>query len=67
MKDDIKTNHSRSEKLSEPSELASTMEIVQQMLLNYLEDVGSLDDLHLFGRWYGSKLFLIVVVTLASM
>lgn len=52
MMDDIKTNHSRSEKSSERSELASTMEIVQQMLLNYLEDVGSSDDLHLFARWF---------------
>lgn len=48
-KDDNKTNHSRSENL--PDESASRMEIVQQMLLNYLQDTGSSDDLHLFARW----------------
>ncbi|XP_021751674.1 sister chromatid cohesion protein SCC2-like isoform X2 [Chenopodium quinoa] len=49
IKDDSKNNHNRSENLSDES--ASKMEIVQQMLLNYLEDMGSSDDLHLFARW----------------
>ncbi|XP_048494464.1 sister chromatid cohesion protein SCC2 isoform X2 [Beta vulgaris subsp. vulgaris] len=49
-KDDSKTNHSRSENLSDES--ASETEIVQQMLLNYLEDTGASDDLHLFARWF---------------
>ncbi|XP_021770923.1 sister chromatid cohesion protein SCC2-like isoform X2 [Chenopodium quinoa] len=49
IKDDSKNNHNRSENL--PDESASKMEIVQQMLLNYLEEMGSSDDLHLFARW----------------
>lgn len=34
------------------SESVPKMEIVQQMLLNYLQDAGSADDLHLFTRWF---------------
>ncbi|KNA11489.1 hypothetical protein SOVF_134510 isoform B [Spinacia oleracea] len=49
LKDDSKKNRNRSE--NSPDECASKMEIVQQMLLNYLEDTGSSDDLHLFARW----------------
>lgn len=51
-KDDCITNRGRSDKSSEPSESASTVEVIQQMLLNYLEDIGSSDDLHLFSRWF---------------
>ncbi|XP_074301970.1 sister chromatid cohesion protein SCC2-like isoform X1 [Silene latifolia] len=45
---DDKTNHVH----SPTTESDSNMEIVQQMLLNYLEDNGSYDDLHLFARWF---------------
>ncbi|KAK9699362.1 hypothetical protein RND81_08G169500 [Saponaria officinalis] len=51
-KDDYKTNHNSSQQSPENSESDSKMEIVQQMLLNYLEDNGSSDDLHLFARWF---------------
>lgn len=38
---------------SEPSEAAdiTKLEIVQQMLLNYLQDTGSAEDVHIFTRW----------------
>ncbi|XP_027357770.1 sister chromatid cohesion protein SCC2 [Abrus precatorius] len=46
-KDDVKKNHNTS-KDSEVSE----HEIIQQLLLNYLQDVTSADDLHLFVCWF---------------
>ncbi|KAM3760976.1 hypothetical protein ACB098_01G233000 [Castanea mollissima] len=50
-KDDGKKNQSRSEKNPEASDPITNAEIIQQLLLNYLEDVGS-DDVHLFVRWF---------------
>lgn len=50
-KDDGKKNQSRSQKNPEASDPITNVEIVQQLLLNYLEDVGS-DDVHLFVRWF---------------
>ncbi|KAK7271858.1 hypothetical protein RJT34_28101 [Clitoria ternatea] len=46
-KDNVKKNRS----LSNNSEIAKH-EIVQQLLLNYLQDVTSADDLHLFICWF---------------
>ncbi|KAL9226081.1 hypothetical protein vseg_001931 [Gypsophila vaccaria] len=48
---DYKTKPNGLPNLFETSESDSKMEVVQQMLLNYLEDNGS-DDLHLFARWF---------------
>ncbi|KAL2898524.1 Sister chromatid cohesion protein SCC2, partial [Bienertia sinuspersici] len=48
LNDGSKGNHSRPEILSDES--TSKMEIIQQMLLNYLEETGSSDDHHLFAR-----------------
>ncbi|XP_065632831.1 sister chromatid cohesion protein SCC2 isoform X2 [Quercus suber] len=50
-KDDGKKNQSRSDKNPEASDPITNAEIIQQLLLNYLEDVGS-DDVHLFVRWF---------------
>ncbi|KAG2715540.1 hypothetical protein I3760_03G083100 [Carya illinoinensis] len=47
-KDGGKKTHNLSEKNPEAPD---TAEIVQQLLLNYLQDVGS-DDVHLFVRWF---------------
>lgn len=38
------------------SDSPTKMEIIQQMLLNYLQDAGSADEVHLFTRWYEIKL-----------
>lgn len=46
-KDDVKKNRNA----SKDSEI-SKHEIVQQLLLNYLQDVTSADDLHLFICWF---------------
>lgn len=51
-KDDEKRNRARSDKNSEASDPITKVEIVQQMLLNYLHDAGSSDDVHLFVRWF---------------
>lgn len=51
-KDDGEKNRSSSEASDPPTK----MEIVQQMLLNYLQDAGSADDVHLFTRWSEIKL-----------
>lgn len=40
------------EKESSRNNGVANLEILQQMLLNYLEDVGSADDLHIFTRWF---------------
>lgn len=50
-KDDVKKNR-RSENASEALNSITKVEIVQQMLLNYLQDAGSADDAHLFVRWF---------------
>ncbi|XP_077223251.1 PHD finger family protein isoform X2 [Tasmannia lanceolata] len=40
------------ESSSEDPDAITTLEIVQQMLLNYLQEAGSSDDVHLFARWF---------------
>ncbi|XWS40976.1 hypothetical protein CRYUN_Cryun17cG0041500 [Craigia yunnanensis] len=49
-KGDENKKHGRS-KRSESSDPITKVEIVQQMLLNYLQDAASTDDVHLFVRW----------------
>ncbi|XP_010259396.1 PREDICTED: nipped-B-like protein isoform X2 [Nelumbo nucifera] len=51
-KDDTQKNELVSERTSEASEMITKVEIVQQMLLNYLYEAGSTDDIHLFARWF---------------
>ncbi|KAJ0043650.1 hypothetical protein Pint_19084 [Pistacia integerrima] len=51
-KDDGKKSQNQSENNSEASDTITKLEIVQQMLLNYLQDVVSADDINLFVRWY---------------
>ncbi|KAJ4960537.1 hypothetical protein NE237_020447 [Protea cynaroides] len=50
-KDDGKNNHVP-EKTSETSEPITKLDIVQQMLLNYLQEANSADDAYLFARWF---------------
>lgn len=50
-KDGGKKNQNLSEKNPEVSDTNTKIEVVQQLLLNYLQDVGS-DDVHLFVRWF---------------
>ncbi|XVE68278.1 hypothetical protein DITRI_Ditri09bG0054800 [Diplodiscus trichospermus] len=49
-KDDENKKHGRS-KSSESSDPITKVEIVQQILLNYLQDATSTDDVNLFVRW----------------
>lgn len=42
----------KSEKKGEASEFVTKVDIVRQMLLNYLQDAGSTDNAHLFARWF---------------
>ncbi|XWS30178.1 hypothetical protein CRYUN_Cryun24cG0095400 [Craigia yunnanensis] len=49
-KDDKNKKDNQSES-SESSDPFMKVEIVQQMLLNYLQDAASTDDVHLFVRW----------------
>ncbi|XP_058184764.1 sister chromatid cohesion protein SCC2 isoform X1 [Rhododendron vialii] len=51
-KDDGLNNGSLSEKSSENANSVAKVEVVQQMLLNYLQDCGSAEDVHLFTRWF---------------
>ncbi|KAL5741371.1 hypothetical protein ACOSP7_028103 [Xanthoceras sorbifolium] len=51
-KDDRKKSHTRSGSASKASDPITKLEIVQQMLLNYLQDAVSADDVHLFVRWF---------------
>ncbi|XP_059644870.1 sister chromatid cohesion protein SCC2 [Cornus florida] len=51
-KHDGKNNHSLSEKSSKATDLITNLEIVQQMLLNYLQEAASADDVHIFTRWF---------------
>lgn len=51
-KDDGLNNGSLSEKSSENANSVAKVEVVQQMLLNYLQDGGSAEDVHLFTRWF---------------
>lgn len=60
-KDDEKTGHKLSGMSSDNFEVTN-LEIVQQMLLNYLQDAGSAD-VHLFTRWFvsSSSNFLLLI------
>ncbi|TXG57919.1 hypothetical protein EZV62_015748 [Acer yangbiense] len=51
-KDDGKKSHTRKESASKASDPITKLEIVQQILLNYLQDAVSADDVHLFVRWF---------------
>ncbi|KAL0343814.1 UNVERIFIED_CONTAM: Sister chromatid cohesion protein SCC2 [Sesamum angustifolium] len=51
-KDDHKQTRNRSGKSSRATVSVTKQEIIQQMLLNYLQDAGSADELHLFTRWF---------------
>lgn len=51
-KNDSTKNSGPSKKSSEITDSIEKVEIVQQMLLNYLQDGGSADDVHLFTRWF---------------
>ncbi|XP_065855579.1 sister chromatid cohesion protein SCC2 isoform X2 [Euphorbia lathyris] len=50
-KDEGKKNSARSGKNSKVSDPITKVEIVQQLLLNYLQDSVSADDVNLFVRW----------------
>ncbi|PWA63918.1 Armadillo-like helical [Artemisia annua] len=45
-------NHTRKKSKSSDAVDITKMEIVQQMLLNYLQDSGSAEDVHIFTRWF---------------
>ncbi|GKC17531.1 sister chromatid cohesion protein SCC2 isoform X2, partial [Tanacetum coccineum] len=47
-------NHTRKKSKSSDAVDITKMEIVQQMLLNYLQDSGSAEDVHMFTRWSGA-------------
>ncbi|KAH7847892.1 hypothetical protein Vadar_031376 [Vaccinium darrowii] len=51
-KDDGLNNSSPSEKSSENANSVASVEVFQQLLLNYLQDGGSAEDVHLFTRWF---------------
>ncbi|GAB4831731.1 hypothetical protein Ancab_005743 [Ancistrocladus abbreviatus] len=51
-KDKVKNNHRLDEESSKAVDSISKSEVLQQMLLNYLQDTGSADDLHIFARWF---------------
>ncbi|CAK7338590.1 unnamed protein product [Dovyalis caffra] len=51
-KDEEKKDNILSKKNLDASDTVTKSEIVQQMLLNYLQDVVSADDAHLFVRWF---------------
>ncbi|CAI9780691.1 unnamed protein product [Fraxinus pennsylvanica] len=50
--DGQKSNQNHSGKSSHAADTITKQEIMQQMLLNYLQDAGSTGDLHLFIRWF---------------
>ncbi|KAL2552247.1 PHD finger family protein [Forsythia ovata] len=50
--DDQKKNRNHLGKSSRAADTITKQEIMQQMLLNYLQDAGSTGDLHLFIRWF---------------
>lgn len=45
-------NHTRKKSKSSDAVDITKTEIVQQMLLNYLQDSGSAEDVHIFTRWF---------------
>ncbi|KAF5735591.1 nipped-B-like protein isoform X3 [Tripterygium wilfordii] len=44
--------HTRSKNNSEASDAVTNVEILQQMLMNYLQEAGYVDDMNLFVRWF---------------
>eukprot|EP00257_Ricinus_communis_P019908 XP_015579021.1 sister chromatid cohesion protein SCC2 [Ricinus communis] len=52
LKDEGKKNNNRLEKKYKACDPITKVEIVQQLLLNYLQDSVSADDVHLFVRWF---------------
>ncbi|KAI3987759.1 hypothetical protein MKX01_028493, partial [Papaver californicum] len=50
--DDVERNMLKRKGAPESSELITKMEIVQQLLLNYMQGAGSTDDAHLYARWF---------------
>ncbi|CAA3017388.1 nipped-B isoform X1 [Olea europaea subsp. europaea] len=50
--DGQKSNRNHSGNSSRAADTITKQEIMQQMLLNYLQDAGSTGDLHLFIRWF---------------
>ncbi|XP_076883333.1 sister chromatid cohesion protein SCC2-like [Bidens hawaiensis] len=46
------SNHTRKKSKSSDTPDVTKLEIVQQMLLNYLQDSGSAEDVHIFTRWF---------------
>lgn len=67
--DVVKKAQRGKESASEASDAITTMEIVQQMLLNYLQEAGSTDDGHLFARWFVNSLqfyFILFINNLVS-
>ncbi|KAK1438915.1 hypothetical protein QVD17_04727 [Tagetes erecta] len=44
-------NHTHKKSKSDTADITN-LEIVQQMLLNYLQDSGSAEDVHIFTRWF---------------
>ncbi|KAL3629437.1 hypothetical protein CASFOL_026659 [Castilleja foliolosa] len=51
-KDDQKQSRNHSGRSSQATGRVTKLEMIQQMLLNYLQDVASEDELHLFTRWF---------------
>lgn len=51
-KDDGIKDHESSGSTTEVAFPITKLEVVQQLLLNYLQDTASADDVHLFVRWY---------------
>ncbi|GFQ07625.1 nipped-b-like protein b [Phtheirospermum japonicum] len=51
-KDDQKQSRNHSGRSSQATGRVTKPEIIQQMLLNYLQDATSADELHLFTRWF---------------
>ncbi|KAK4733728.1 hypothetical protein R3W88_007989 [Solanum pinnatisectum] len=47
-----RNNRTNSGKTSQVTGAITNLEIVQQLLLNYLHDAATVDDLHLFTRWF---------------
>ncbi|KAL4568534.1 hypothetical protein LXL04_024148 [Taraxacum kok-saghyz] len=48
----VEGNHTRKKSKSNDSADVTKTEIVQQMLLNYLQDFASAEDVHIFTRWF---------------
>lgn len=62
-KGNVKKNH----EVSKDDSAVSDHEIVQQLLLNYLQDVTSADDLHLFICWFVLVINLLIDILVIVM